>query len=830
MLRDVPHVHFLSPLLLAWVLGTAAQLFQPVLWPAWLYGAGLLVVLVLFGGLLRCSPDQRQTSFANHATSSAPGSAKHLHVFKLLATMLLVACGAFASVGCRALWFQSQSLSPSLEGVNLRISGVVAAMPQWHTDGLRFRFQVNSAQRESDAQAVPLPSSIQLAWYNQIGGGERKALPNVQAGERWHFTVRLKRPHGLANPGGFDAELWMWEQDLQASGHVRDGPKDKPAQRIETTWQFPIEQLRQSTRQRIGQTVSEPRWAGLIGALLMGDQAAIERADWDLFRITGIAHLMSISGLHITLWAWVARWLVLQLWRVSGAWGRSWCLHVPAPWAALWGGLLCAAAYALFSGWGVPAQRTVVMLAVVCALRFQALRWPLLPQWLLAMVAVLCLDPWALMQAGFWLSFVAVGVLFLGTPSISDAKRSPNRWQRLGQQAVHLLKEQMNISVCLAPLCVLLFQQLSVVGLLVNLFAIPWVTLVVTPLAFLGTLWSPLWQLCSLSLQALCAVLQPMSVWPWAVWHVAQPPWWLAAVGLAGGALVAYPKPWRQRVWGLGLVLPCLLWPVERPLPGQFELLAADVGQGNAVLVRTAQHSLLFDTGPRFGSDSDAGQRVLLPLLQRSNERLDTLVLSHQDSDHTGGAMSVQKLQPQVRVLTSIVHGQALFGQWPMQRCEAGQAWQWDGVMFEVLHPLAQDYALPWSPNARSCVLRISAGAHVALLTGDIEAFQEQALLQRAGAQLRADVLVVPHHGSKTSSTESFIEAVQPSWALFQMGYRNRYGHPAPQVLQRYVQRGIGVRLSPSCGAMTWRSNDPERVLCERAHNRRYWRQGVGDE
>jgi competence protein ComEC len=247
-------------------------------------------------------------------------------------------------------------------------------------------------------------------------------------------------------------------------------------------------------------------------------------------------------------------------------------------------------------------------------------------------------------------------------------------------------------------------------------------------------------------------------------------------------------------------------------------------------LVRTALHSLLFDTGPRFGSDTDAGQRVLLPLLQRSKERLDTLVLSHQDSDHAGGALSVQQLQPQVRVLTSISQAHALFGQWPMQRCEAGQGWQWDGVQFEVLHPLVGDYEQLLSPNARSCVLRISAGQQVALLTADIEAFQEQALLQREGAQLRADVLLVPHHGSKTSSTEAFIEAVQPRWALFQMGYRNRYGHPAPQVLQRYAQRGVGVRLSPDCGAMTWRSDQPEVLLCERAQHRRYWRQSVSHE
>lgn len=273
------------------------------------------------------------------------------------------------------------------------------------------------------------------------------------------------------------------------------------------------------------------------------------------------------------------------------------------------------------------------------------------------------------------------------------------------------------------------------------------------------------------------------------------------------------------------MMVPCLVWPVPRPAPGHVELMAADIGQGNAVLVRTASHSLLFDTGPRFGSESDAGQRVLLPLLQTTNERLDTLVLSHQDSDHTGGALSVQHMQPQAQVLTSISSSHWLSEKFSSTRCEAGQHWQWDGVAFDMLHPVASDYAQTLSPNARSCVLRISAAGQVVLLTADIEAFQEQALLGRASEQLRADVLLVPHHGSKTSSTAAFLEAVQPRWALFQMGYRNRYGHPAPQVLQRYLERGIGVKLSPSCGAMTWRSDSPDEVMCMREESRRYWRQ-----
>ena len=327
--------------------------------------------------------------------------------------------------------------------------------------------------------------------------------------------------------------------------------------------------------------------------MLLGDQAAISQRDWDVFRITSIAQLMSISGLHITLWAWAARWLVSRLWRYSEVWGRSWCLVYPAPLAALWGGVLFALVYAVFSGWGVPAQRTVIMLMCACWLRVNALRWPLLEQWLLA-AAVVCLwDPWALLQAGFWLSFVAVGMLYLmpasasqvaAVPTVQVAKRW---WTSLLAALRRLLREQGFITLGLAPLTLLLFQQVSVIGLMVNLFAIPWVTFVVTPLAFAGVLWSPLWQLCSLSLQCLMAALEPLQALPWAVWQSAAPPWWLTVTGMAGGALfIGQTQLWR-RIAGAALVLPVFVWRAPRPPHGVVQLLFADIGQGNAVLVRT---------------------------------------------------------------------------------------------------------------------------------------------------------------------------------------------------------------------------------------------------
>ncbi len=812
------HLSGPAPWLLAWLAGTAVQLFQPVLWSASAYA------LTVLGGWLICMLCRWVARRISSARSHA------LVLLRFCAALCAGGALAFALTGARALWFSQDALDPALEGVDLQVTGVVSSMPQWHSDGVRFGFQVEQAQRIADQQSVQLPRQLSIGWYSSNYDGEPRALPDIKAGERWQLPLRLKRPHGLVNPGGFDAELWLWEQGVHATGHVRESAAAGSLKRLQSTWQFPIEQWRQHTRSKIVQTLKEPRFSGQTAALLLGDQAGISQRDWDIFRITGIAHLMSISGLHITLWAWAARWLVSRVWRYSDVWGRSWCLVYPASLAALWGGVLFALVYALFSGWGVPAQRTVIMLMAACWLRVNTLRWPLLEQWLLAAVVVSVWDPWALLQAGFWLSFVAVGMLFLmpasQLPAMSTEPVAKQWWTKLFDALRHLLREQGFMTLGLAPLTLLLFQQVSIVGLLVNLYAIPWVTFVVTPLAFAGVLWSPLWQLCSQSLQLLMVTLEPLQGLPWAVWQSAAPPWWLALIGIAGGALFISQRKLWQRITGAALVMPVFFWQAERPPHGVAQLLFADIGQGNAVLVRTAQHSLLFDTGPRFGVDNDAGQRVLLPVLQTMDEHLDALVLSHQDSDHTGGALSVYKQQKQTQLWSSITDSHWLSQRLPLQRCQAGQAWEWDGVQFDFIHPLAADYDKTMSPNNRSCVLRIRAQAHTVLLTADIEAMQEQALVQRMGDELKADVLLVPHHGSKTSSTEGFIDAVQPRWALLQHGYRNRYGHPAPVVVQRYAARGIRMLDSPHCGAIHWRSDVPGQVLCQRELDKRYWRFG----
>ncbi len=795
--------------LFGWVLGTALQLQQGALWPLWGYG------LLCLPGLALCAVLWRGRLLWLRGVGRA------------LAWSLLGCALGFAGTGLRSVAFEAQSLDPVLEGRDVLVSGVVTDMPQRNEAGLRFTLAVDAATLEG--RPVRVPDRMDVGWYGGVYSlaGEQVALQkqpgDVRAGERWRMTLRLKAPHGSRNPHGFDFELWLWERGVQATAYVRAGSTDPEPQRVEQTWTHPVALLRQSVRERIASHVAQRPFSGLIAALVVGDQNAIDRVDWDVFRATGVAHLVSISGLHITMFAWGAAWLVGWLWRRS----PGLCLWFAAPSAALLGGVLLALAYSVFSGWGIPAQRTCLMLATVALLRLSGARWPWPQVWMLACAVVVAADPWALLQAGFWLSFVAVGVLFATDAGVAQPRAgvAGGTVSRLAA----MLREQWVVTVALAPLTLLLFGQVSLVGLLANAVAIPWVTLVLTPLAMAGVLLPFLWELAGGAIAVLMAVLQWLAAWPWATLTLATAPWWMAAAGVLGGVLLVARLPWHLRGLGLPLLLPVLLWQAPVPPAGEFELLGADIGQGNAVLVRTATHALLYDAGPRYSLESDAGHRVLLPLLQALHTRLDLLVLSHRDTDHVGGAPAVLTMQPQAALLSSIAPDDRLQSLRKAERCAEGQHWEWDGVQFTVLQPQAAAYEAPHSPNALSCVLRIqSAGAQprTALLVGDIERAQEAAMLA-AQVPVQADLLLVPHHGSKTSSSEAFLDAVQPRQAWVQSGYRNRYGHPAPDVMQRYAERGIVVHDSPHCGAMRWSSERPLQTLCVRSEEKHYWSRHV---
>jgi competence protein ComEC len=788
----------IAGLALAMLAGTAAQLQQPALWPPAVYAS-----MAAVGAVSVAAGWRWQRAW--------------------LAAALGLAALAFALAGLRAQARLADALAPELEGRNLVVVGVVAQLPRRLPDGVRFTFEVEQATH--DGRPVRLPSRLSLGWY---GGWQEEPVlllapyEGLAAGQRWRFAVRLKQPHGSLNPHGFDYELWMFEQGLRATGYVRATDR-RGAERLGMASGAHVERARQALRDAIEARVADARAAGVLAALAVGDQAAIERGDWDLFRATGTAHLVAISGLHVTMFAWLAAALIGRLWRLSP---RA-MLAVPASTAARWGGLVCAAAYALLAGWGVPAQRTVWMLAAAALLAQLGLRWP----WplVLAVVAalVIAIDPWALLSAGFWLSFVAVGLLLVAEPGARELS-SGGRLAALAQSMRHGLRTQVVATLGLAPLTLVFFQQLSVVGFVANLVAIPVVTLLVTPLALAGVLLPPLWQLSALLVQGLTQALAALVALPGAVWSAPVAPWWAQAAALGGAALLVAPLPWRQRALALPLMLP-LLWPaVERPAEGAMQVTVADVGQGSAILVRTRTHALLHDTGAAWSRDADAGTRVLVPLLRAVGvAQLDVLMLSHRDSDHVGGAAAVLSSMPVAELSSSLEATHPLLAAAPVhRRCEAGQTWSWDGVRFAVLHPRAEDYErIEPKPNTLSCVLSVTdARGQRLLLTGDLEAEQEARLARDQPADLRADILLVPHHGSRTSSSPAFLDAVAPRVALVQAGYRNRFGHPAAEVAARYAERGIELVGTVDCGA--WTADSGGAAACERQQRRRYWHHG----
>jgi competence protein ComEC len=773
---------------------------------------------------------------------------------------------AWGSTGWRASARMAQAWPATWQGSDLSLCVEIEGLPQpTEGGGRRFDARVLAAGGSGCAPGQARPPVFHIALSSQGGDG----LNGVVAGQRWALFARLHSPDGLSNPGGFDSTLLAFERGVRAVGSVRSKAgaavlwREAPGG-FGAGW---VDRARQRVRDEIHARVKNSRAAAVLAGLAVGDQGGIDRADWDVFRRTGIAHLVSISGTHIAMLGSLAAFLVRCVWS-RWLWGIRWC---PAPLAALWAGVLASLLYALLAGWGVPAQRTVLMMAVMAGLRSGAWRWPWPLVWLISAVAVVIMDPWALRQVGFWLSYVAVGVLMSAGGAIeSDARQADLQrderqlqstraaslwcnwahaaWPLVRGAATEMGRAQALVTVALAPLAVVCFGQVSVVGVGANLLAIPLFTLVITPLALTGALCPPLWDMGAWLVEIALRWLGEASHWPWAVWQAPAMPGLLAAATVVAGLAVLQPVPWRWRLLAATWFLP-MLWLPSRwtlmppPKPGQFSLVAADVGQGTAVLLRTANHVLLFDTGPKVGSQSDAGERVLLPLLRALGvRRLDTLLISHQDTDHIGGAATIVGALPVGLLLSSLDAGHSLRQQAgvdgvvpPHRACEAGQTWDWDGVHFAVLHPTAADLTerARRPPNSLSCVLRVQAQSGAlgsALLTGDIEAQQERDIVARAHAQgdgqsvsvLKSTILLVPHHGSRTSSTGPFLQAVSPEVSVIQVGRRNAYGHPSKSVVARYGALGLSLAMSPRCGAWLWTSGEPA-GRCWRDIAPHYW-------
>ncbi len=769
------------------------------------------------------------TALAAAALRARTPASTAVRMFAGVVSAAAAAALGFGYAAWRAEVRLADALPPAWEGVDIAIVGVVDDLPQAGSLGTRFAFAVERV----DTPGATVPARLSLVWYaSRAKEGEAALAPPLpEAGERWRLVVRLKRPHGTVNPHGFDVEAWLLENGFRATGYVRDSAADTRRDAFAGRLTDYVQRARAAVRARIRAALPDARYAGVIVALAIGEERAIPDAQWRTFNRTGITHLISISGLHVTVFAALAGGLAYLLARRS----TRLTTLVPARKVAALVGVVAAGFYVLLAGAQVPAVRTLVMLAVAAIGLLLARPGTALVVWLWALCAVLAWDPWAGFAPGFWLSFGAVGLLLYAH---AGRLRSPARVSRAARMVWALraaARSQLLVTVALVPGTLALFQQVSLISPLANALAIPVVTFVVVPLALVGIVVPA-----ALPFEAAHAVfavlmvpLDAMARAPDAVWQQHAPPAWAVAVALAGIAWLAAPRGVPGRGLGALALLPLFVVRPAAPAPGTFTLTVLDVGQGLAAVVRTYSHALLYDTGPRFTDEADAGGRIVAPYLRAAGmPRLDGMVVTHQDADHSGGALSILQTVPTAWLSSSLPEGNAILVQrardgGAASRCVAGQQWEWDGVVFTVLSPVADLYEMPRvKPNDLSCVVRVDSAHGSVLLTGDLEARGELELVRQSPELLTADVLVVPHHGSLTSSTPAFIAAVAPEIAVYTPGYRNRFGHPRPEVVARYDGAGARSYRTDYDGALTFTFAPGASRLprAEREHDKRWWR------
>ena len=799
-----------------------------------------------------------------------------------------IALGCIFALTVGAIWSSyltherlTNILPEELEGVELFVDGVIDGLPQDTAEGRRFTLTVIGWQRASNLPMQDIdgwnsvknfPKRLSLGWYAPkefYGKPSNKPIdlsnvPELIPGQRWHLPVKLKRPRGLMNPHTFDYELWMFMQDLGANGNVRLSKRgalqSKSGKLVEDSYVafLPmVERVRWYLREKIMRAFpKETKYAGVLVALVVGDQNAITQEDWQTFNSTGIGHLISISGLHVTMLAGFGGWFAQRLWR-----RRDLPLIVPAQKIGVLFGFMTALIYTFLAGFQIPAQRTMIMVGVVTlALWLGRILRPF-DIWWWALFLVLLLNPWAIYTPGFWLSFGAVALILYAMPS--DKHRVKPEvpdvdwifFEKIKESLGQACRVQLVVTIGLIPLTLWWFSQISMISPLANSFAIPIVSFVVTPFAMLGAFLPSfigdffLW----VAHEVLILMIYPlkmMSEWSWAVAFSSKPSWWAMGISVIGVLLATAPGDLlhrlRLRILGLGLCLslfvPGFSRLGERVNFGDFRALVWDIGQGTAVLIKTKNHYLIYDAGPVSGKGNDPGTRTILPYLRAEGiTELDVLAISHRDSDHIGGVESIVNGVVVKEVIGSIPEWHPLMSifesnQVSAKPCQYGDRWEWDGVQFIVWHPDSnvtfESSFHMGRPNELSCVIEVRNDHYSFWLTGDVERFGEgeivgrlnQDLLEKQALDDRIKVFMAPHHGSKTSSSLTFINLIVPDWAFAQTGYKNRYNHPHPEIFSRYQNFGINLINTSLTGAQIW-NFEGEKMDLELFRNsvRRIW-------
>ncbi len=673
----------------------------------------------------------------------------------------------------------NERIPTQLEGKKLQVIGTITNIPHHSAGTARFYLNIEHSALADQAN-IPLnfQGKVKLAWYH--------TNTPLHSGERWQLQIKLKRPHSFINSGSSDYERWLFHQGITATGYVRTSEHN---QRLATRQAWQLNAIRETIHQAIQTHVSDPDKAALISALSLAIRDDIEPQHWEIFRNTGTSHLIAISGLHIGMIAGFALLPISVIWLLFPAL----YVRLPLKIAVLVLGAVFATAYALLAGFTIPTQRALIMVLLGLSSLLLKQKVPLSYLLAITVFSVLLIDPLAGLSEGFWLSFFAVGLIFYLLGQKHKMTPMARRYR--------FLSLQLFLSLGMIPITAMFFSSASLISPIANLVAIPWVTLIVAPSLLLGILLlsvSPLlsdycFAFSSWGLDKLLGYLGFLSEFSNSVIHFAAIPIALILLAIIGVFILALPRGMVGRYLGVIFIAPLFLLTPKKPLEGEFKLTVLDVGQGLATVLQTQNHVMVFDTGDYYSDQFDMGSMVVLPYLQSQQIRaIDKLVISHADKDHSGGANAILQTIPVVELISNerlTIHNRA------SHVCQTGQTWIWDQVKFEVLSPNKSQASL--SKNNRSCVIKVSNHYHSLLLVADIERKAEYALLKQNRQLLKADVLLVPHHGSKTSSAWPFIAAVQPKLAIISAGYRNRFNFPHEKILFRYHKLNI-ARLNTS--------------------------------
>ncbi len=743
----------------------------------------------------------------------------------LVGGLLLYSLGVFWHLDW-ANGLLEKRLPTMLEGETLQVEGVVIGLPERSMIAQRFHFEIRVAP------AGFFPRKVVLNYY-----GDATIVP----GQYWRFTVRLNRPHGFSNPGGFDYEAWLFQQGISARGYVRDSVSNQlltapsgEARFSLVTWLHSVRYFLQKKLQRM---LGDSQYGGLLMALLLGDRSAISQDSWRLFTATGSNHLFVISGLHIGMISGFAFWLALAVSKMLGI-GNL----VPAQKLAAVFALMAAFGYALLAGFSLPTQRAFIMIAALICSLFWNTRQQMSLRFLLAVFAVLLINPLALTNSGFWFSFIAVASLlaFSRSPQASVAVEEiekPNQ-TRVSWTVDSFVRPQLIVFIALAVPLIFFTQQLSLLAPLVNIFAIPVVGLLIVPICFLSLLVSFVNEAAAILMfdiahGVISLLIRSMEFFVgWGSGSVqlqlTQPNKFHVLLLFFVVLLLLLPTGVCRR----GLVVPLLLCVL--PMPEYLRALSVedivlrlhvvDVGQGLAVIVQTRQHALLYDTGANLSPDFNIGSAIVVPTLRALGiHSLAAVIVSHGDNDHAGGLVGIDE---GVNIERLISNRRDLDAGLSAEPCLETNDWNWDGVAFRFLKT-GVDYS---SENNSSCVLQIASSAGSVLLPGDIEREAELRLARDYGDELASSVLIVPHHGSSSSSSYAFLKRVQAKYAVFSAGYRNSFGHPHDQVVERYGEFVNSTLLTSKSGMISFEFTASElsegetiNINTHRKQNLRYW-------